>query len=69
MAIEIVSRAEWGARPPKYRIPINQKVPFVVIHHSYTPAACFTSEGCKSAMRSMQKFHQEDRGWADIGYT
>lgn len=68
-SLEIVNRAKWGARPPKYRELINKVVPFVIIHHSYTPSACNTSEKCAAAMRSMQIFHQDDRGWADIGYT
>lgn len=67
-AFDIVDRQSWGAKPPKDIQHINHVVPFVVIHHSYTPKACPTSAKCKAAMRSMQAFHQNERDWADIGY-
>lgn len=68
MPLEIVRRAEWGAMKPRAIDYINQTVPFVIIHHSYTPPACLTSARCTAAMRSMQRFHQIERGWFDIGY-
>lgn len=67
-AFDIVDRQSWGAQPPKTVQNINHVVPFVVIHHSYIPKACYTSAKCKAAMRSMQSFHQNERRWADIGY-
>ena len=66
--LEIVGRSDWDAKPPKRVDYINKVVPYVVIHHSYSPAACSTSAKCKAAMRSMQDFHQNDRKWNDIGY-
>lgn len=68
MPLEIVSRAEWNAKPPKDSKLINKPVPFVIIHHSDTPAACFTGEKCIAAMQSMQQYHQVGHGWDDIGY-
>lgn len=69
-SLNIVSRATWGARPAKSIHTIETvPVPFVIIHHSYQPAVCYTPEACEAAMRGMQNFHQNDRGWADIGYT
>jgi peptidoglycan-recognition protein LB len=65
----IVTRDEWGAKPPKEVVHIEGAVPYVIIHHSYQPAACYTNETCIKAMQSMQSFHQDDRGWADIGYN
>lgn len=60
----------WGARP--YRgTPTNLTLPlsFMFIHHTSTPGdPCLTFERCAADMRSMQRFHQEDRGWDDIGY-
>lgn len=44
-------------------------VPYVVIHHSAVPAACYTPRDCINAMRSMQVFHQDTHGWLDIGYS
>lgn len=69
LPVEIVSRSEWNAKPAKEVEYMRDAVPFVIIHHSYTPVACFTDEACKDSMKSMQKYHQVDRQWADIGYT
>lgn len=44
-------------------------VPYVIIHHSYTPPACNTERQCVKAMQTMQNMHQEGNGWADIGYS
>ncbi|MGH0173070.1 UNVERIFIED_CONTAM: hypothetical protein FKN15_064366 [Acipenser sinensis] len=43
---------------------------FLYIHHTYQPAQpCTSFSQCAADMRSMQRFHQEDRGWDDIGYS
>ncbi|XP_037892171.1 peptidoglycan-recognition protein LB isoform X1 [Glossina fuscipes] len=65
----IISRSEWGARDPILVEKFTDPSAFVIIHHSYTPAACYTTDDCKKAMRSMQDFHQLERGWNDIGYS
>ncbi|CAG5044142.1 unnamed protein product [Parnassius apollo] len=66
---EFVSRQEWEARPPTGITELNLPVPYVIIHHSYQPGACYTREDCKSAMRSMQNYHQLTQKWNDIGYN
>lgn len=68
MSLEIVTRDEWGARKPTAVERYNKSVPFVIIHHSYSPQACYTTEQCIQAMQHMQRFHQDERGWFDIGY-
>ncbi|XP_055375390.1 peptidoglycan-recognition protein LB [Condylostylus longicornis] len=65
----IINRSDWGAREPKLIEHFNRPAPYVIIHHSYIPGACETTDDCKKAMRSMQDFHQIDRGWNDIGYS
>lgn len=68
-SLSIVSRDEWGAKPPIKPVEIiNGTLPFVIIHHSYIPGPCSTTEECKAAMRSMQTHHQSGNGWNDIGY-
>ncbi|XP_023952833.2 peptidoglycan-recognition protein LB isoform X2 [Bicyclus anynana] len=64
-----VSREQWSARTAKEKLPLQTPVPYVVIHHSYTPAACYDGIQCRQAMRSMQNFHMDDRDWWDIGYS
>nr|BAF74637.1 peptidoglycan recognition protein-D [Samia ricini] len=63
-----VSRSQWSARQPNQTLPLKTPVPYVVIHHSYIPAACHTRETCCKAMRSMQNFHMDGHQWWDIGY-
>ncbi|KAJ1172969.1 hypothetical protein NDU88_004811 [Pleurodeles waltl] len=67
----IIPRCMWEAKP--YRgTPTLLKTPlaFVYIHHTYEPSQpCRTFAECAADMRSMQRFHQEDRGWDDIGYN
>ncbi|XP_054464105.1 peptidoglycan recognition protein 6 isoform X2 [Anoplopoma fimbria] len=67
----IIPRCMWGAEP--YRgTPTNLSLPlsFMFIHHTHTPSQpCLTFQQCATDMRSMQRFHQDDRGWDDIGYS
>lgn len=68
MSLEFVSRDEWNAQPPKSVQYINKTLSYVIIHHSDAPAFCGTTEKCIQAMQSMQRYHQNVHGWADIGY-
>uniref|UniRef100_A0A8U7NL62 Uncharacterized protein n=1 Tax=Corvus moneduloides TaxID=1196302 RepID=A0A8U7NL62_CORMO len=41
----------------------------VFLHHTLEPARpCRSFGACASAMRDMQRFHQDTRSWDDIGY-
>uniref|UniRef100_A0A8U7NL66 Uncharacterized protein n=1 Tax=Corvus moneduloides TaxID=1196302 RepID=A0A8U7NL66_CORMO len=66
----IVPRCLWGGRP--YRgTPSLLRPPLgsVFLHHTLEPARpCRSFGACASAMRDMQRFHQDTRGWDDIGY-
>ncbi|XP_026740216.1 peptidoglycan-recognition protein LB-like [Trichoplusia ni] len=65
-----VSREQWGARPPASTYSqLSSPVPYVVVHHTYIPPACATTDVCKRYMRSMQTTHQVTNGWQDIGYN
>ncbi|XP_063048287.1 peptidoglycan recognition protein 6 isoform X2 [Engraulis encrasicolus] len=67
----IIPRCQWGAEayrgePTILSLPLS----FLYIHHTSSPSEpCLTFEACSRDMRSMQRFHQEDRGWDDIGYS
>ncbi|XP_058986532.1 peptidoglycan-recognition protein LB [Musca domestica] len=65
----MVTRDEWGARSPTMIETFQGPAPFVIIHHSYQPEACFTNKDCRKAMRVMQDYHQLTHGWNDIGYS
>ncbi|XP_037922208.1 peptidoglycan-recognition protein LB-like isoform X2 [Hermetia illucens] len=68
-SMTIVTREEWGAKPPKTPTLFNGPSPYVIIHHSYEPGACYTAKECQEAVQSIQELHQEVRGWSDVGYT
>src|SRR5215207_10115687 len=63
MAVAIVSRAVWNARTPEGRRQIAIPTPRLWIHHSADSA-----RGA-AGMRSIQNFHMDTRGYADIGYS
>uniref|UniRef100_A0A3P8TN17 Peptidoglycan recognition protein 6 n=1 Tax=Amphiprion percula TaxID=161767 RepID=A0A3P8TN17_AMPPE len=67
----IIPRCMWDAKPYKGTPTIlSLPLSFLFIHHTATPSQpCLTFEQCSADMRSMQRFHQEDRGWDDIGYS
>ncbi|XP_042833255.1 N-acetylmuramoyl-L-alanine amidase [Panthera tigris] len=64
-------RCRWGAAP--YRglpTPLQLPLGFLYVHHTYVPAPpCTDFAHCAADMRSMQRFHQDTRGWDDIGYS
>ncbi|CAD7092418.1 unnamed protein product [Hermetia illucens] len=65
----LITRAQWGARAPTGTSKFSGVIPYVVIHHSESPGVCTTTDACKAAMRSMQNYHMNSNGWADIGYS
>ena len=60
--MDIISRSEWGARAPRARNTVtwSQRTEFIV-HYSEGPT--------DQTVRSIQDFHMNGRGWADIGYN
>lgn len=60
--MRIITRAEWGARSPRSRelTTWSKRIVFVV-HHSDGPVT--------QSVRSIQDFHMDGRGWADVGYN
>ncbi|CAH2093885.1 unnamed protein product [Euphydryas editha] len=66
---ELVTRDQWHARPATITSNLETPVEYVIIHHTYQPGACHTTEQCSSAMRGMQNYHQQANGWGDIGYN
>ncbi|KAM6957102.1 peptidoglycan recognition protein 6 [Aplochiton taeniatus] len=67
----IIPRCAWEAKP--YRgtpTPLSLPLSNMYIHHTYTPSSpCLSFQQCSEDMRAMQRFHQDDRGWDDIGYS
>ncbi|CAD7092428.1 unnamed protein product [Hermetia illucens] len=65
----LITRAQWGARTSKSVSKFSGQIPYVVIHHTYEPAVCLTTEDCIAAMQYIQDLHMDQNGWGDIGYS
>ncbi|KAF7659495.1 hypothetical protein LDENG_00297150 [Lucifuga dentata] len=68
---QIIPRCQWGAKPYQ-GTPTLLSLPlqFLYIHHTYQPSSpCLSFQKCSTNMRAMQQFHQQERGWIDIGYS
>lgn len=61
--MELVSRDQWGANPAKSVRRIKTPVAELWLHHSASQDA-----GLRS-VKTVQRFHQVNRGWADIAYN
>ena len=76
MALRFVSRAQWGAKPPK---AVTKRAPSdllgVAVHWFGTPRAAASHDGCVALLRSVQGTHMGPNGLgvpsggADIGYN
>lgn len=60
-----VTRTEWGACETKRAYEAHTPRA-IVVHHTATPRVS-EFQGHET-LRAIQKFHQEERGWDDIGY-
>lgn len=76
MAIKFVSRAEWGAKPPKAVTKRDPKtLAGVALHHFGSPRASKSHEGCAALLRGIQVDHMRPggrlsaKGGSDIGYN
>jgi hypothetical protein len=63
--MNVVTRAQWGARPPKSRVALQKaRTKSFFLHH----AAGVYPSGVE-AMRRIQRQHQDANGWADYAYN
>ncbi|XP_068082155.1 uncharacterized protein [Anabrus simplex] len=68
--LKIISRAEWGGRPPVATDPLGESpTPYVVVHHGGTKNYCFTEQDCSQIVRTYQSWHMDNNAWNDIGYS
>lgn len=62
--MKIITRAEWGARPPKTTPrKIATPTPELWLHHTASP------DGGAARVRAIQNYHMDTRGWNDIAYS
>jgi hypothetical protein len=69
VTVDVVTREEWGARPPKSRTPIKASKPGLAIHWEGPRMGSFPHAECADKVRGIQRFHMDSRGWADIAYS
>ena len=63
----IISREEWGAEDPKSSYSYHPYFDKLTLHHAACCSADDIEEG-KDQVYWIQDFHQNGRGWNDIGY-
>ena len=72
MALEIVSREEWGAKPPR---KVSKRDPStlsgVAVHWFGSPNAAKSHDGCPALLRSVQQGHLSNKkeNYSDIAYN
>jgi hypothetical protein len=71
--INIITRAEWGARPPK-STPKSIFIPSPKLYLHHAAGAILPGDDSVSNLdlqriRSIQNFHMDSRGWNDIAYS
>ena len=66
---DLYTRTEWGAKPFRGNpIPLNRpSYQYMTLHHTAGFSATTLAEGLEQVFR-IQEFHQNGRGWSDIGY-
>ena len=62
----VVGRAEWGAKPAKGDYTAHK--PARITQHHTAGKQPFSLKDAEEEMRFTQDFHQNGRGWIDIGY-
>ncbi|XP_037952118.1 peptidoglycan-recognition protein SC2-like [Teleopsis dalmanni] len=66
--ITIISKSEWGGRAATSKSNLANGLAYAVIHHT-ADVYCTTKSACITNLKSMQNYHMNTLGWADIGYN
>ncbi len=64
----LVTRAQWGAQPSKANFDPMSLITRITIHHTDDEMSKGQSWGDKEIVRRIQRHHQKNNNWADIGY-
>jgi hypothetical protein len=64
----IVTRAQWGARAARPGGNVFSTILGLAVHWEDAPPPTAHS-GCAAAVRAIQKFHMDVRGWNDLAYN
>ena len=68
--MQIISRSSWGARAPRSveTVPASKREA-VMAHYSTGEELNVGKSGVDDWLRSIQRYHMDTHGWADIGYN
>lgn len=61
-------RSTWRALPAKRNKDPMTRIQRITVHHSGFPVTATDESSAAQALLSIQRDHQNSRGWADIGY-
>lgn len=66
----VISRAEWGARPPAYDTWTATGLRLVVLHHTGSgESSSYAAADVPAMLRAIQAYHMDANGWMDVGYN
>ncbi|KRD44624.1 hypothetical protein ASE38_11100 [Cellulomonas sp. Root930] len=65
----IIQRWAWGAAAATCTLDVASTLKAAVVHHTAGPNDYATVEAAAAQIRNDQRYHQESRGWCDIGYN
>ncbi|WP_327085302.1 N-acetylmuramoyl-L-alanine amidase [Nonomuraea sp. NBC_01738] len=72
MAIDLILRRAWNARPPRGDYTQLDSAKGVKVHYTggrVDPGIVRDHDGCVALVQSIQNFHIDGNGWMDIGYS
>jgi tetratricopeptide (TPR) repeat protein len=64
----ILPRSRWGAEPLRHTAEPMGPPRAITVHHSARAQPVATYQDATEEIRRIQRAHQRDEGWADIGY-
>ncbi|WP_315097930.1 peptidoglycan recognition protein [uncultured Cellulomonas sp.] len=68
-APRVISRGEWGAAAPTCTMDVASTLVAAVVHHTAGPNTYGSVAEAMAQIRNDQQYHQQSRGWCDIGYN
>lgn len=67
--MRLVTRSEWGARPPRDVTSIPSSPAGVTLHWEGPQMGVFPHQQCASKVRAVQNYHMDTKQWDDIAYN
>ncbi|MFD6167188.1 DUF4214 domain-containing protein [Oerskovia sp. NPDC060287] len=68
-AVNVITRAQWGARAEACTPDVAQRLVAAVVHHTAGSNNYSTAAQAMQMIRNDQAYHIGTRGWCDLGYN